>query len=94
MLSQDDVKHIAALAKIHVSDNEAEKYAGQLSGVLDFFAQLQEVDTDGVAETSQVTGLQNQLREDVIKDVKLQDELLECTPNEVENHSVKIPKIM
>jgi aspartyl-tRNA(Asn)/glutamyl-tRNA(Gln) amidotransferase subunit C len=94
MLNSDDVKHIAKLAKIQVSDTEAKKYAVQLSSVLDFFEQLQEVNTDGVAETSQVTGLTNQLREDQITDLKLQDKLVSCTPNQIESHSVKIPKIM
>jgi aspartyl-tRNA(Asn)/glutamyl-tRNA(Gln) amidotransferase subunit C len=94
MLNSDDVKHIAKLAKIQVSDTEAKKYAVQLSSVLEFFEQLQEVNTEKVEETSQVTGLTNQLREDQIIDLKLQDKLLSCTPNQVESHSVKIPKIM
>lgn len=94
MLTPDDVKHIAKLAKIKLSEDELTEFSGQLSQVLDFFGQLQEVNTDDVEETSQVTGLDNMTREDIVESVDYMDELLECTPHEVENHSVKIPKIM
>lgn len=94
MLTQDDVRHIAKLAKIKLSETEVEKFQGDLSGILDFFAILESVDTEGVAETSQVTGLENETRKDEVQVTENNDDLLECTPHQVENHCVKIPKIM
>ncbi len=94
MLTHDQVRHIAKLAKINLSDADVERLAPQLSGILDYFAVLQEVDTDGVAETSQVTGLESVTRPDVIKITKIESALLQCTPHQIEDNSVKIPKIM
>jgi len=94
MLTPDQVRHIAKLAKINLTDTDVERLAPQLSGILDYFAVLQEVDTDGVAETSQVTGLESVTRPDVIKMSKIESALLQCTPHQVEDNSVKIPKIM
>lgn len=94
MITKDEVKHIAKLAKLKISEAELEKYTGQLSPILDFFGQLQEIDTENVEETSQVTGLKNIYRKDEIEVTENTDNLLECSPHPIENHSIKIPKIM
>lgn len=65
MLTLDEVKKIAVLARIELSPEELEKYRLDLSTVLDYVAVLQQVDTEGVEEVSQVTGLVNVQREDV-----------------------------
>ncbi len=94
MITTDEVRHIAKLAKIKLTDAEVEKFTGQLGNILDFFAQLQEVNTDDVAETAQVTGLENVTRPDEIEITENLDAYLEESPHEIEDHSVKIPKIM
>lgn len=94
MLTQDEVRHIAHLAKINLNDAEVDKMTTQLSSILDYFAVLEEVDTEGVAETSQVTGLESVTRPDEIKMSEIEDRLLNCTPHTVEDNCVKIPKIM
>jgi aspartyl-tRNA(Asn)/glutamyl-tRNA(Gln) amidotransferase subunit C len=67
-LEKKDIKHIADLARLELSEAELDLYGSQLSGVLDYIDQLQEVDTEGVEPTAQVTGLLNVLRSDKIKD--------------------------
>lgn len=94
MITKDEVRHIAKLAKLKLTEEETEKYTGQLSQILDFFGQLQEVNTENVPETSQVTGLENVSRKDEIKVTENTIDLLKCTPHEIENQSIKIPKIM
>ena len=94
MLTKDDVIKIAKLSKIRLSEAELEKFTNQMGSILDFFAQLQEVNTDNVEETSQVTGLTNVTEDDTIKICNHTDELLECSPHPIEQHSVKIPKIL
>lgn len=94
MITQDEIRHIAKLTKLKLTEKEIEKFTGQLSSVLDFFGQLQEVDTDNVEETSQVTGLQNVTRPDVITVDGNEDALLNCTPHRIENHSIKIPRVI
>ena len=58
-LSKQDIKHIANLARLELSEKELDKYGKQLSDVLGYIDQLQEVDTKGVEPTAQVTGLTN-----------------------------------
>ncbi|EKD56356.1 MAG: aspartyl/glutamyl-tRNA amidotransferase subunit C [uncultured bacterium] len=64
-LSKDQVDSIARLARIELSDEEKQLYSEQLSGILKFVEKLEEVKTDGIEETSQVTGLENVFREDI-----------------------------
>ncbi|MFZ2025092.1 MAG: Asp-tRNA(Asn)/Glu-tRNA(Gln) amidotransferase subunit GatC [Microgenomates group bacterium] len=61
-----DVAHIAALANLQITDAQKEKFSSQLSSVLGYMAKIQSLNTDGVAETAQVTGLSNVFREDII----------------------------
>ena len=64
-LSVDDVRAIADLARLDISDAEVEKYAQQLSQILDYFTLLQEVDTSDVSPTDSVLPLRSVMREDV-----------------------------
>jgi aspartyl-tRNA(Asn)/glutamyl-tRNA(Gln) amidotransferase subunit C len=66
-LSKHEIQHIAKLARLELTDVELEKYGSQLSAVLGYIDQLKEVDVKGVEPTAQVTGLDNVLREDVVK---------------------------
>ncbi|MBI5135528.1 Asp-tRNA(Asn)/Glu-tRNA(Gln) amidotransferase subunit GatC [Candidatus Uhrbacteria bacterium] len=67
MLNIDEVKKIANLARLHLTDEEVELYRGQLSSILDYVGQLKEVDTSNVEPTSQVTGLTDVTREDRVE---------------------------
>lgn len=67
-LSKEDVLKVARLARIELTDDQVEKFRGQLSGVLDYIAQLNKVDTAGVHATAQVTGLENVSRQDKVAD--------------------------
>lgn len=59
-----DVKHIANLANLQVTDEESHTYEKQLSEVLEYIAKLDEVEVTGIEPTSQVTGLENVYRAD------------------------------
>ena len=62
------VKHIAQLAQIPISSQEEEELANDFSATLAVVDQLQQIDTDGVELTHQVTGLKNITREDSINE--------------------------
>ncbi len=68
MLTQEEIKHIAHLARLDLSEEELKMYGEQLSSVLKYIEQLQEVDTEDIEPTAQVTGLENVLREDEVED--------------------------
>lgn len=80
-ITETEVKHIARLARIKLSDAEVEKFQEQLGSIIDYFDKLNEVDTEGVEPTSQVTGLVNKLREDEIRDFLTQDHAMQNAPD-------------
>lgn len=65
-LDKDQIEQIATLARLELTEKEKTMYAEQLSVVLDYIEMLDEVNTTGVEETCQVTGLQDVVREDVV----------------------------
>jgi aspartyl-tRNA(Asn)/glutamyl-tRNA(Gln) amidotransferase subunit C len=63
-LSHDEVRKIAELAKLELTDDEVTLYAGQLSSILHYFRKLQELDTSHIPPTASVLPLTNVLRTD------------------------------
>lgn len=90
MISEDQVKHVAKLARLKLSDDEVEKFSGQLGDVLDYMKILEEADVSNVEETSQVTGLTNVSQTDEIQKKCEGDELLQCSPLPKERHQIRV----
>lgn len=91
-LTHDQVRHIAKLARLRLTDAEVEKYAKELSSILNYIDMLQEVDTSSVEATAQVTGQVNSMREDVIRtDGASPDALLGCSPLQITDHQIVTP---
>lgn len=66
-LKKDNILQIANLAKLDLSDSEINSFTQQLSNVIEHFSELGEVDTENEEATSQVTGLENVTRFDLVK---------------------------
>jgi len=64
-LTKEEVKHVANLARLAITEEEAEKFAEQLGKITDFAEQLNELDTANVEPTTHVLPLVNVMREDV-----------------------------
>lgn len=79
-LTADEVKHVAKLANLPLSEVEVEKYGEQLSKILDYIDQLDRADTQGIEPTFNVTGLKNAMREDVPSPSLTQEEALQNAP--------------
>lgn len=77
-----NVPHVAKLANLPLTKDEEEKLDKQLSEVLNYVEQLNEVDTKNVEPTSQVTGLENVLREDEPKESLTQEQALANTKSQ------------
>lgn len=75
-LTKDQVKHVARLAGLTLSKKEITKFQKQLSDILDYVAQLDEVNTSKAEPTSQVTGLENVFRDDKTTPSLSQEEVL------------------
>jgi aspartyl-tRNA(Asn)/glutamyl-tRNA(Gln) amidotransferase subunit C len=63
-LTPDEVRHIARLARLGLTDEDVAKFSGQLSGILDYFEALRHVDTEGVPPTAYAFDLHNVMRDD------------------------------
>jgi len=70
-ITQADIEKIARLANLEVSDKEKKLFSQQLTYSLDVINQLQEIDTQGIRTTHQVTGLKNITREDKIDETRM-----------------------
>lgn len=97
-LTKEQVEKIAQLARLKLSEEEMERYADQLTTILDYVDILKELDTTGVPETSQVTGLTSVTREDEVRGKSQSgatpDELLACSPLEKNEHQLSIKRIL
>ena len=86
MLSKDEVKHIAALARVGLSDEDIEKFQKDLSGILDFVEQLKEVDVSGVEPAAHITGLINRTREDKVDNFANKEGVVKLFPEEKDGY--------
>lgn len=91
-LSIEEIKKIASLARIDLTLEEEKRYADTISAVLDYMTILNEVNTDGVDATSQVTGLEDVYREDEPRDSGIQKKLLAQMP-QVEAGELVVPEV-
>ena len=78
MLTNEEVQHIAQLARIKLTEKEKNKFKEELSSILDFVKKLNELDTEKVEPLYQVTGIVNALRSDEYrKDFEMNEDLNE-----------------
>ncbi len=92
-LSKKEVEHIAKLSKLKLTEAEKEKFAEQLSSIIEYVEQLNEVNTADVEPTSQVTDLINIYREDEVKDRSMTyEEIAENAPD-FEDGSYIVPGV-
>ena len=90
MIDQKQVKHIAKLARLELTEDEINKFTGQLSDILGYVEVLNQADTEGVEETSQVTGLKNVSAEDKAAAKCDGDSLLLCSPLQKERKQIRV----
>ena len=79
-LEPSDVKHIASLARIGLTDEEIEMFGNQLSQILEQFEVLNELDTSGVTPTGHAGGLQTIMRDDLTEDSLDSEDVLKNAP--------------
>ncbi|AFV23532.1 aspartyl/glutamyl-tRNA amidotransferase subunit C [Methanolobus psychrophilus R15] len=93
MITKEKVEHIGWLARIEIGEKESDAYAEKLNSVLDYFGQLDEVDTDGVEPTYHVMDVVNVFRKDEVRESLPQEEVLVNTEHRQEGN-FKAPRIM
>ena len=92
-LTLAEVEHIAELARLSLTQEEKERYREQLSAILDYFAQLQDLDTVDIPPTSSVLPGRSGLRADEAKLGLTIDEVMRNAP-ESEERQFRIPPVL
>ena len=92
-ITKTDVLLLAKLAMLRLTDTEAGRMVDELKGIFAMIEQIQAVDTKGVEESAQVTGLKHVVRSDEIKDYGVSSEdLLKGAPN-TSGLEIKVPRV-
>ncbi len=92
-VDQATVRHIAKLARLKVSDADARKLEGELSTILEWIEQLDEVDTEGVEPMTSVVEVTMKMRDDDVTDGAIADQIIANAP-EGEEHFFVVPKVV
>ena len=92
-ITANEVKHVASLAKLEFTDEELQKFTGQMDEIINMVEQLGEVDTTDVPVTSTVTEEVNVMREDVAVKGTNRTLLMENVPEEKDG-LIKVPAII
>jgi aspartyl-tRNA(Asn)/glutamyl-tRNA(Gln) amidotransferase subunit C len=87
------VKRIARLARIRISDAEAEGLKKELSGILNWVEQLNEVDVEGVEPMTRVVPIKLKMRDDVVTDGEIADDVTQNAPM-TDDHFYVVPKVV
>ena len=93
LVSHDDVKYVAKLARLKVEPEELDRFAGQLSSILGHVAKISELDLVDVAPTSHVIRLSNVFREDEPRPSVGREEALANGPV-AEQGAFRVPPIL
>ena len=92
MISIEDVKHVANLARLELTEEELNKFSKQLGDILKYVEQMNEVDTTGIEPMPHPIPVVNVMREDVVTYNQTKEELMKNAPEE-EDGFFKVPKI-
>ncbi len=92
MITKEEVKHVAKLARLELTEEEITKYSEQLGNILTYVEQMKEVDTTGIEPMPHAIPVTNVMREDVVKYEQTKEELMQNAPYE-EDGFFRVPKI-
>ena len=92
-ISEEEVRKVAQLARLHLDPEEVEEYRGQLDAILAYIAKLNELDTSAVEPTTHVLAISQPLREDVSAETLPQKEAVRNAP-ESDGESFIVPRVI
>lgn len=93
-LNRDDVLKLARLARLHLNNDEVDRFQKEIGAILGYVEQLQKVDLDKLESTSQVTGLKNVMRPDENRDYGATPEDLLKNAPATEEGQIKVQRIL
>ena len=92
-ISADDVRKVAKLARLDLPEDRIATYTGQLESILEYVSQLEQVDTEGIPETTRAVEVTNVTRKDGVDPTPIREEILNQAPLR-EGDFFRVPKIL
>lgn len=92
-VTEEEVKHIAGLARLKFSDDEIQKYTKDLGEIAEFVEKLNEVNVEGVSPTAHILDIKNVFREDDLKESYNREKLFRNAPS-FEAGCISVPKVV
>ena len=92
-IDESQVRHVAKLARLDLSDEEVAEFSGQLSSIFEYIEKLNELDTESVEPLAHCLAVHNVFREDVVKGSLDSKEALANAPQRYDEY-FKVPKIL
>lgn len=92
-ISKEEVLHVAKLARLKLSDDEAASLAKDMESIIGFADKLNELDTEGVVPTAHAIPMSNAFREDVVKPSYDREAMLQNAPS-AEDGGYTVPKVV
>lgn len=93
-VKREDIEHLASLSNFAISDDEAASLQKDLSEIIKYISQLDELETDNVEPTYQVFEMENVWREDEIVPQDATREQLLALTKETADHQIKVPRVL
>src|SRR5690606_41150267 len=87
------VRRIARLARIKIADREAQELQKELTGILNWVEQLNEVDTSNVEPMTRVVPIKRKMRKDEVTDGNIPDDIAKNAPH-TDDHFFVVPKVV
>ncbi|WP_082235197.1 Asp-tRNA(Asn)/Glu-tRNA(Gln) amidotransferase subunit GatC [Halobacillus massiliensis] len=92
-ISKEEVKHVAHLARLAITEEEADMFTKQLDDIITYAEQLNELDTEGVKPTTHVLDIKNVMRKDEPKKWIEKEDALKNAPDQ-QDGQFKVPSIL
>ncbi|MEM1241587.1 MAG: Asp-tRNA(Asn)/Glu-tRNA(Gln) amidotransferase subunit GatC [Cyanobacteria bacterium P01_H01_bin.26] len=93
MIDLEQVRKVALLARLELTEAEEQQFTAQLSGILDYVEQLNELDTEDIEPTTRAIELSNITRQDDLQPFEARESILDIAPDR-EDDFFKVPKIL
>ena len=93
-INQETIGHLAKLSNFALSPEQSVALESDLSSIIDYISQLDELDTDGIEPTYQVFEMENIWRPDEIQPQEADREQLLALTKEVRDYQIKVPKVL
>jgi len=93
IIKKEDIVHISELSRLSFSEEELDRFTGELNNILDYIHKLDTLDTTNIQPTSHVLDISNVFREDIVHEHLSREDALKNAAEHEHNH-FKVPRVV